>query len=662
MPEEEAWFSAPFRIRLTVADPLFSYATGDRLRFKTVLRRPKGFQNGGRDFLAGYYGRLGVQAVGFVSDSRWVLRLPADKYPFFVSLMERPRRELYQKVYLPDPTPARGLLLGLLIGELRLLGDEGRDLFQKNGLSHLLAISGLNVGMVALFFLFFFRALSGLPIFSRSIFWLRGYPLIAALPVWFYVVTAGSPISAVRAAVMATFVLGAMTLWRRIDFLNLLIFSSILMLLVSPLSLFSAAFQLSFVAVLFLILFFKPQHFWRDLFFTSGLVLLGLAPFLLYHFNEISLIGLVLNGVAVPYVNFVLLPLGMVGEILTGIFGLEITLFWTLLTLLSKGLFLLLNAVSPLAESLTYFGHFPIWKFPFYYGAFLFFKKQKLAVSLICVAWILLPVPRMNNELKISFLDVGQGESIVVQLPNKKVWLIDGGGIRGNDYDMGRFVIAPYLWNEGIRKVDRLFLTHPHHDHYKGIGFVAQHFAPTILYVNGDQPPEIEKEDYEKTMAQIRRNRLEIVQVTRDSPILSEGEVELQFLMPEGSGPQPHFDVNDNSTVMQLRYRDISILLSGDLMEMGERGLLESGLDLKSTVLKLGHHGSDTSTGENFLEAVSPKFAVMSLGEFNSYGMPGEAVLESLARRQIPLYRTDQQGGIELISDGYGIHFFPFLP
>lgn len=655
-----SWFPVHGRIRLGVADPLLSYSVGDLLRFKTKLRQPKGFQNGGNDFLALYFREREISGVGFVADSRWILKLPVLPQSGFARWIAAKRGELYRKVYLPEPVPERGLLLGLLIGERRLLGPEGRELFQKNGVSHLLAISGLHVGMVALFFLLILRGLSGLPIFSRSITWLRCYPLAVVLPVWFYVVAAGNPVSAVRAAVMATVVLAMTTLWRRIDFLNLLSLAAILVLLVSPLSLFSPSFQLSFVAVLFLILFFKSKFFWRDLFFSSGLVTLGLAPFLLHHFNELSLMGLFINVVAIPWVTFLLLPIGLLCWLLTGFFGLDVAWFWEVAEYLSRLLFWLLRHLSPVAEAMTWHGAFSLWKFPLYFFPFLFFRKRKLAVTLCCVAIILLPNPRMHRELKITFLDVGQGDSIVLQLPNRKVWMIDGGGVRGSDYDIGRFVIAPYLWNEGIRRIDRIFLTHPHHDHYKGLGFVAQHFDPDFFYFNGDSPPEEEREEYEAVRKQIEKSGAKFVQATRGTPILEEGEVHLKFLMPSPGGPQGHFDVNDNSLVMKLTFRDVSVFLAGDLMALGEKGLLESEVDLKATVLKLGHHGSDTSTGEDFLRRVAPSHAVMSLGEFNSYGMPGKTLLERLSRHSISLYRTDRQGGIEMTTDGEKINFTTF--
>lgn len=657
---DSSWSLVHGRVRLAVADPLLSYSAGDMLRFRTKLRQPKGFQNGDSDFLALYFRERKISGVGFVADSRWILKLPFLPRSGFSRWIAAKRGDLYRKVYLPEPAPERGLLLSLLIGERRLLGPEGRDLFQKNGVSHLLAISGLHVGMVAFFFLLVLRSFSGLPVFSRSIGWLRCYPLAAVLPVWFYVVAAGSPVSAVRAAVMSTCVLAMMTLWRQIDFLNLLSLAAILVLLVSPLSLFSPSFQLSFVAVLFLILFFEPKNFWRDLFLSSGLVLLGLAPFLLHHFNELSLMGLFINAVAIPWVTFLLLPIGLLGWLLTGFFGLDVSGIWEVAEHLSGLLLWLLRVLSPVAEAMTWHDAFGLWKFPLYFFPFLFFRKHKLAVLLGCVAIILLPNPRMNRELKITFLDVGQGDSIVLQLPNRKVWVIDGGGIRGSDYDIGRFVIAPYLWNEGIRRVDRIFLTHPHHDHYKGLGFVARHFGPEFFYFNGDAPPEGEREEFEAIRSEIEKSGVTFVRTTRATPVLEEGEVRLGFLMPGPEGPQGHFDVNDNSLVMQLTFRDVSVLFAGDLMALGEKALLETGADLKGTVLKLGHHGSDTSTGEDFLRRVAPGHAVMSLGEFNSYGMPGKTLLERLDRHSITLYRTDRQGGIEMTTDGEKINFTTF--
>ena len=266
-----------------------------------------------------------------------------------------------------------------------------------------------------------------------------------------------------------------------------------------------------------------------------------------------------------------------------------------------------------------------------------------------------------SNLLKMTFLDVGQGDSLVVELPNKKVWVIDGGGIQGSDLDVGRAVVAPFLWQKNIRKVDALILSHPHHDHYKGLEFLLKNFSPQVLYWNGVDAPDSESEDWREFLEALKASGVTAVPVTRATPILTEGEVQLKFLMPESSGTKPHWETNDNSIVAALSYRDIRVLLVGDLMREGEVSLLEKGVSLRSDVLKLGHHGSRTSTTDSFLEAVRPQFAILSSGRFNQYGIPDEEVLERLADQKVTLFRTDIQGAIELTTEGKVLLWSPLV-
>lgn len=267
-----------------------------------------------------------------------------------------------------------------------------------------------------------------------------------------------------------------------------------------------------------------------------------------------------------------------------------------------------------------------------------------------------------HGELKITFVDVGQGDSAVVQLPDGKVWVIDGGGIKGSDWDIGRFVVAPFLWEEGIHKIDALFLSHPHHDHYKGLTFLVEKFHPKILYTNGDNAPQSEDMEWVEFLKVVEKEHLDVVRVTNQTKSLEESGVHLQFLAPGPQGTVSHFDTNDNSIVMKLTFGKIKFLFPGDLMELGETMLLERKPDLKADVLKLGHHGSETSTEESFLEAVQPQYAIVSAGAYNSYGVPDQIILDRLYRRGIAIFRTDRQGAITVVTDGESLSIKTFVP
>lgn len=266
-----------------------------------------------------------------------------------------------------------------------------------------------------------------------------------------------------------------------------------------------------------------------------------------------------------------------------------------------------------------------------------------------------------DSKLKITFVDVGQGDCAVIQLPSGKVWVVDGGGIRGSDWDIGRFVIAPFLWERGIRHIDTIFLSHPHHDHYKGLAYLAEQFHPKIMFVNGDHAPENEIQEWEEFLGRVSKAEVSLQTVNRSTPSIQEGEVSLKFFLPLTEGVFPNFDTNDNSAVMQLSYKDVKFLFMGDLMEAGEKVLLQHEKNLKSTFLKVGHHGSDTSTTQALLDAVAPRYAVMSLGAYNTYGMPGQVVLDRLKENGVQFYRTDQQGAVTVSTDGKELKFSSFV-
>lgn len=678
--DSDQWQKTLGRVRVTVYGDLPALRAGDLFRFRANFRPPTNFKNLGSFDWVRHLRMQGITAVGSISKPSSIEVLRSRSSP-----LENIRERLRKK--------ADGFLLSLLIGERHGMSPEVLENFRNAGVAHIIAISGLNVTMVALIFLFVCRCLVALPFFSRSILFLRLAPVLAAVPLWLYVAVAGWPVSAVRAAIMASGVLAALAVWRRLDLLSSWALAAILILCISPLALWSASFQLSFVAVLFLILFFprwqkfrtrfesrralsNPLVWLADSFAISLISIAAVAPILFFHFHELSIVGLIANVVVVPMTNILLLPLGIAGWFFTGLCGLEVAWIWKAALFFSEATLRVVaffarhsdwgifhGAVS-FGELILYYGICFLWLIPpRQIGRRVFGKKWKLGLS-AAMMLMMLPGGRapLDKKMRVTFLDVGQGDSAVVELPDGKVWVIDGGGIKGSDWDIGRFVVAPALWEMGIHHVDKLFLSHPHHDHYKGLGFLARQFSPAEIYANGDAAPEGEVGEWREFLAQVRAKKISIQKVTRATPPLEEFGVRLEFFMPQPSGTFPHFDTNDNSVVMRLTFSETSFLFPGDLMEAGEITLLESQPLLKSTVLKVGHHGSQTSTLTAFLGAVSPQYAVISVGPYNAYGMPDESVLLRLEQNGVKLFRTDLHGAVTFESDGKTVSVKTFVP
>jgi competence protein ComEC len=262
--------------------------------------------------------------------------------------------------------------------------------------------------------------------------------------------------------------------------------------------------------------------------------------------------------------------------------------------------------------------------------------------------------PIMTDKLEITMLDVGQGESTLVRFPGGQTWLVDGGGKHGSAFDVGKNVVVPALLRKGIHKVDRLVLTHPHHDHFKGLAAVAEYFGPDVLWTNGFGPIEEEQGEWNEFEDRLQAAGVVSTTVDRSDIQLEIGGVKVDVLYPDRALPED-IELNDTSLVIRLTYNDVSILLTGDLEKRGESMLLSNGDDVSATILKLGHHGSDTSSGVDFIKAVKPKIALISVGQLNEYGMPDEIVLDRLKEAGAQIYRTDLHGAVTVTTNGHEV-------
>jgi len=278
-------------------------------------------------------------------------------------------------------------------------------------------------------------------------------------------------------------------------------------------------------------------------------------------------------------------------------------------------------------------------------------RKQKLAFFLCFLAFftvlISYPFPSLSKNLKLTFIDVGQGESILVEFPGHKKMLIDGGGLPGGTFDPGENVVSPFLWKKGIKKIDYLVLTHAHPDHLNGLKAVARNFK-IGEYWEAFSPLE------DDTYAEFKRSLLSSVSRKRlfrgDSH--QEKKVRIEVLHPEKGELYVDTIHNDQSLVLRLSYDQISFLLTGDIHIDAEREILENSREIKSQMLKSPHHGSLSSSSTAFLERTAPHIVVISAGEGNRYGFPDQEVLERYNKIGAKVYRTDLHGAIEVSSNG----------
>lgn len=247
-----------------------------------------------------------------------------------------------------------------------------------------------------------------------------------------------------------------------------------------------------------------------------------------------------------------------------------------------------------------------------------------------------------SDELKVHFIDVGQGDSILVQFQDKNL-LIDA-GTRSSSDDL-----LKYLKGLNLTKLDYVVATHPHEDHIGGMPGIIKNFEIGEFYA----PKKQATTKIFRTMVEELKNKKHKMNVAKAGVSLDMGsDISVEMIAPNSND---YDDINNYSAVIKLTYNDTSFLFTGDAEKLSEKEILQKNYDLKADVLKLGHHGSSTSSSKEFLDKVDPKIAVASLGKDNDYGHPHKEIIKAMKDRNITFYRTDELGSIVLKSDGKNI-------
>lgn len=537
------------------------------------------------------------------------------------------------KEKLPDETG--NLLLAILVGDKKDLSEQIQINFKNSNLSHMLAVSGAHVSYIIVGLTY---------ITQNSIMGKRkGRVFCIFFLIIFMAITNFTP-SVTRACIMAILTLVSKILYKKADIYTNISISALIILLYNPYSLLDLGFKLSFGGTIGIIIFMrfikKKQEEPKLLNYIKQMALVSICaniiiiPIIMNNFNTVSLTFLVSNILASPIlaiiviVGFSIIIISIISHSLS-----NLLVFW-----LNPILNLLIKISSfcsklPFAKILVVTPY--IFNIIFYYTIILYlvnynkikqFIKKKtvilLSIILILSNFIFYILPQ---DLKIYFIDVGQGDSTLIVTPSKKTILIDGGG--SESFDVGEKVLLPYLLGRRIRKIDYIMISHFDTDHCKGIFTVIENLKVKNIIIS----KQAEKsENYKKFKEIVANKKINIILVKAGDKIKIDKYIYFKILFPTEKLIMQN-PLNNNSIVSQLNYKSFKMLFTGDIEEMAEKEILNLQKDkLKSTILKVAHHGSNTSSTQEFINSVKPELALIGVGKNNTFGHPSECVVEKL--------------------------------
>jgi competence protein ComEC len=550
------------------------------------------------------------------------------------------------------------LLSGLALGERNGLSKKVQEAFSNTGTTHVLAVSGLHVVLVAFVIFLLLR------LFRISKRW-AGAGTIAGLV--FYTLLTGSPPSIVRATIMAVAVIAGSLYERQGNGLNMLGLAGLVILGFWPQALFDAGFQLSFAATAGILALTRPIQ--NVLFRTSEnevvrewlLVPLAVslaaqiftAPFLAYHFHRIPLVSLIANLIVVPLTNgllavgLVISLMGWAGKaVIAPLAAASYGFSW--LSLKSVELF---DAVKvgvilwPRPDLVQIMLYGVLTGLVFWHASLKKYRFWGLALVLVLANVIIWKNALAGRPgLKVTFLDVGQGDAILVQFPNGRKMLIDTGPA-SDTYDSGERAICPYLIYHGLSRIDQIMISHSDADHAGGLNYLLKHVKIGRLLVSAhpsSQPLYLEALSTAGRM-RIRTDSL-------------AGYDTLEGIWPARGfvfcRPDSIENGNESSLICYLSYGKQSFLFSGDMGPELEEMLYRQGLLKQCTVLKVPHHGSHINNSPGVIGCLQPEIAVIQVGENNRFGHPSPEVVENYMAVGSQIFRTDISGAVELETDG----------
>jgi competence protein ComEC len=655
---------------------------GDRVRFSFAPVLPQDSGNPAGFNYATYLARREIYVTAFLENDQEVELLARSPGPLrgFIEDLRREIRHFIEHNFSQDNS---AFIKALVVGDVGGIGKDIRTAFTAAGVNHVLSISGLHVAMLGLVVFVLIRYGC-----SFSTFLLLRWNLLkiatffSFVAVVFYTALAGAMVPTVRSAIMIGVYELAVLLDREEEVFASLTLAALLIGLVWPGVIADISFQLSFLAVLFIVWGMRKVHDWFAVTKSDELpqekswlmarlrqagmhlavpllATLGTGPLIAHYFGHLSLVGFIANPVIVPLVGFIVVPAGLVIGFCT---------------VAAPELASLLTGPTQKLASLTIwlvevFARFPLANFSVpspngievagLYGILLcLFVLRKRAHVLIALAVAVVFFAadgaywwnerHHRKELRVTHLNVGQGDAAVVELPGSKVLLIDAGGTASGEFDTGESIVAPFLRSRKIVKVDFLLVSHSRIDHYGGMRTIVNEFAPREFW-SGSATGQTSR--FEELEGALETAKIKRVPMNVGEPCRVIDEVKICVLFP------PVDKADDASVVLRLEYGKIRYLFAGDIDKRDEALLAQKPGDLRSTIVKIPRHGSATASTVEFIAAVQPRLAVISAGSRARSEVQREEIAGRYRDSGAQVLSTYEDGAITLETDGNSVRY-----
>lgn len=645
--------------------------SGQKIRIRGTVHVPLAQRNeNGFDYKS-YLIRREIYLTLFANRNDIVMIDQQSRYNLFTGLQST--RNKVERLIDQWMSGDEGKLLKIiLLGNKTEISEDMRSDFTDAGVAHILGISGLQVGYIVLFseFILLLLHIQQIPRY-----------FIHVLILFSYTIFSGGTPAVVRAVIMALILLGGRILGRKNDALTSLSAALLIILLLNPLDLFDAGFQLSFGAVMGIYIldpvctkwFVKLPRWIRQSLSITVAAQLGVLPITIFYFNKLSLISPLANLLIVPISGIVML-LGLCVTVLAAIWmPLTQTLSWLVKIILD---FMMVSTtffaripfssiVLPSVNGFMIFLYYSLLCVMSSYVNLRFPKRIYLSIFIvsIMISMLLIPVLLRNDTvLEVIFIDVGQGDSTLIVLPGGGTTLIDGGGNlkrEGTTFDTGKDVLVPFLIKRGIFDIDHMIVTHGHTDHVGGL-FAVLETIPVHQIICPDMKS---KNDliFDQFINLAKQKKVPIYYASQGDEIKNH-DFELQVLYPDSSLHDSKIfqNPNNSSLVIQIKYNSFSLLLAGDIETDVETLLLHNEQLQKVSVLKVAHHGSNTSSSVEWVQRIQPEVAIISVGR-NQFGHPAPEVLERYRECGVKIIRTDQSGEVKMLYQDNKLKIIPYI-